>query len=352
MRGGSRRQRSIHFCSHSYNFSVNDPSQSSSASPSPLTVDFSRPGRHPGILGTPLYKTKMHNPLIELSQSVAEIVEHAAPFVVAVSTRGKGFQSGALIDTLRILTVDHGVETDGDIQVLLPSGQVAAASLLGRDPGCDLALLQLESPYGPASPLTLAGGATLGELIIGVSRDPETGPNATLGMLSALSGAWRTWKGGKLDHFLKLDLPLQPGLSGGVALRADGSILGLITSGLVRGAAVVIPASNLNSFVSTVESYGGVSRGYLGVGLQPVPHPAGMIVLSVEPDSPSSAACLMVGDVILSIGGQVARDFSSIQEFLEPPHVGQQIPLRICRAGQEIDLKVEIGQRPQVRISA
>ncbi len=294
----------------------------------------------------------MQNPLIELSQSLAEIVENAAPYVVAVSARGKGVQSGVLIDATRILTVDHGVEIEGEIQILLPSGEIAAASLLGRDPGSDLALLQLEVPFGPAGPLTLADGATLGELVIGVSRSAETGPNATLGMLSALSGPWRTWKGGKLDHFLRLDIGLHSGLSGSVALRADGTILGLITAGLVRGAAIVIPASNLNHFVTTVESYGGVSRGYLGVGLQPVPHPAGMIVLSVEADSPSSAAHLMVGDVILSIGGQPARDFANIQEFLEPPHVGQQIPLRIHRAGQELELKVEIGQRPHVRISA
>ncbi len=294
----------------------------------------------------------MHNPLIELSQSLAEIVEHAAPYVVAVSARGKGVQSGVLIDATRILTVDHGVDIDGEIQILLPSGEIAAASLLGRDPGSDLALLQLEAPFGPAGPLTLADGATLGELVIGVSRSAETGPNATLGMVSALSGPWRTWKGGKLDHFLRLDIGLHPGLSGSVALRADGAILGLITGALVRGAAIVIPASNLNHFVSTVESYGGVSRGYLGVGLQPVPNPAGMIVLSVEADSPSSAAQLMVGDVILAMGGQPARDFANIQEFLEPPHVGKQIPLRIYRAGQELELSVEIGQRPQVRISA
>lgn len=77
-----------------------------------------------------------------------------------------------------------------------------------------------------------------------------------------------------------------------------------------------------------------------------------MIVLSVEENSPSSAALLMMGGVILTMGGQPVRDFANIQEFLEPPHVGKQIPLRIYRAGQEIDLKVEIGQWPQVRISA
>ena len=293
--------------------------------------------------------SNMQNPLIELSHSLATTVAAASASVVAVSARKNGYQSGILIDSNRILTVDHGVEIDEEIQILLPSGQVAAASLLGRDSGSDLALLQLTTPYEDAPVLALAGGASLGELVIVISRSPETGANASLGMLSALSGAWRTWKGGKLDHFLRLDLPLYPGISGSVALRADGTVLGLITSGLTRGAVMVIPASNLHHFVETIEAHGELGAGYLGVGLQPVPQPAGMIVLSIEPNSPSAAANLMVGDVILFIGGEAAADFSIIQEFLEAPHVGQQVPLRVCRAGNELDLQIEIGRRPTSR---
>ena len=291
----------------------------------------------------------MQNPLIELSQSIASTVAVASLSVVSVSARKNGFQSGILVDSNRILTVDASVEPDEDLQVLLPNGQVAAASLLGRDPGWDLALLQLRTPYADAPVLALADGATLGELIIGVSRSPETGPNASLGLLSAISGSWRTWKGGKLDHFIKLDLPMQAGLAGGVALRADGAVLGLVSLGLARGAAVAIPSSNLHRFVETIAAHGELGRGYLGVGLQPVPQPAGMIVLSVETGSPSAAAQLMVGDVILSIGGQRAEDFGAIQEFLEPPHIGQRLPLRVVRAGQEIELHIEIGRRPTAR---
>jgi S1-C subfamily serine protease len=291
----------------------------------------------------------MQNPLIDLSQSIAGMVAIASQSVVAVSARKNGFQSGILIDGNRILTVDAGVEESEDLEVLLPTGQVAAASLLGRDPGWDLALLELKSPYHGVPPLALAEGATLGELIIGVSRSPETGPNASLGILSALSGSWRTWTGGKLDHFIKLDLPPYAGLAGGVALRADGAVLGMLSMGLARGATVVIPSSNLHRFVETISAHGELGRGYLGVGLQPVPQPAGMIVLSVESDSPSSAAQLMVGDVILSIGGQRAEDFGAIQEFLEPPHIGERVPLRVVRAGKEMEMWIEIGRRPVSR---
>lgn len=291
----------------------------------------------------------MQNPLIELSQSLAATVAGAAQSVVAVSARKNGFHSGILIDATRILTVDPGVELDGDLQVLLPTGQVAAGSLLGRDPGWDLAMLELREPFEDAVPLTLAGGATLGELIVGVSRSPETGLNASLGMLGALSGAWRTWKGGKLDHLIKLDIQPHAALAGGLALRADGTVLGMMSLGLARGAAVVVPSSNLHRFVETIDAHGELGRGYLGVGLQPVPQPAGMIVLSVESGSPSEMAHLMVGDVIVAIGGQRADDFGAIQEFLEPPHIGEQVPLQIIRAGQRLDLEIEIGRRPSAR---
>lgn len=291
----------------------------------------------------------MQNPLIELSQSLVATVAGIEQSIVAVSARKSGFQSGILIDSSRILTVDPGVELDGDLQVLLPSGEVAAVSLLGRDPGWDLALLELREPFEGAIPLTLAGGATLGELIVGVSRSPETGLNASLGMLGALSGAWRTWKGGKLDHFIKLDISAQAALAGGLALRADGTVLGMISLGLARGASVVVPSSNLHRFVETIAAHGELGHGFLGVGLQPVPQPAGMIVLSVESGSPSESAHLMVGDVIVAIGGQRAEDFSAIQEFLEPPHIGEHIPLQIIRAGQRLDLEIEIGRRPSAR---
>lgn len=291
----------------------------------------------------------MQNLWMELSQTIATAVAQASQSVVAVSAPRNGWRSGILISPSRVLTMDSGIEEEEDIQVLLPSGQVVAATLLGRDPGWDLSLLELDAPYGPTPALGLADGATLGELITVVSRMPDTGPNASLGIIGTLTGGWRTWTGGKLDHLIRLDLAPHAGLSGGVALRADGTVLGLVSVGLARGAAVVIPSSNLHRFVETITAHGELGRGYLGVGLQPVPQPAGMIVLSVDAGSPSADAQLMVGDVILTIGGQRANDFGAIQEFLEPPHIGQRVPLRVMRAGQELELTIEIGRRPSVR---
>lgn len=291
----------------------------------------------------------MHNPLIHLSDTIAQLAGNGAQVVVTIQAARKANVTGFLIDQKRILTTEIGVELDGELPVLLPDGSVSTASLLGRDPAVGIALLALDQEWPEAVGMPLAQGATLGELVVVVGRDAETGLNAGLGIVGGLSGAWRSWKGGKIDGFIRID-GLVGGLNhGGLVLRADGTILGLATGGLVRGATVVIPSSNLHHFVEAVEAHGELGRGYLGVGLQPIPQPAGMIVLSVEHGSPCEAANLLVGDVIVAIGGERVHDFATIQEFLEPPHIGAKVPVRVVRAGQEIELWVEIGRRPGTR---
>jgi serine protease Do len=291
----------------------------------------------------------MHNPLIHLSETIAQLAGNGAQVVVTIQASRKASVTGFLIDQKRILTTEIGVELDGELPTLLPDGSVATASLLGRDTAVGIALLELDNEWQGGVGMPLAQGATLGELVVVVGRDPETGLNAGLGIVGGLSGAWRSWKGGKIDGFIRID-GLVGGLNhGGLVLRADGTILGLATGGLVRGATVVIPSSNLHQFVQVVEAHGELGRGYLGVGLQPIPQPAGMIVLSVEHGSPCEAANLLVGDVIVAMGGERVQDFATIQEFLEPPHIGERVPVRVVRAGQEVELWVEIGRRPGAR---
>jgi S1-C subfamily serine protease len=294
----------------------------------------------------------MHNPLLELSQQLSINVAAAAQSIVSVLAHRKSHASGLLIDSTHILTTDHTIEMEDEIRVVLPNHQVVAASLLGRDPGSDLALLQLAQALPsdiPPPSLVFAGDPHPGELVLAVSRSPETGPNASMGILSSVSGPFRTWRGGKLDLLITLDLALYPGSSGGVVLRADGSILGLATAGLSRSAALTIPATNLESFAQILLAQGHIPRGYLGVGLQPIAQPNGMIILSIEPDSPSAQANLFVGDVILTINGHPATDFTCVQEVLEPQNIGVEVPMRILRAGQEVDITIRIAARPDLR---
>ena len=110
-----------------------------------------------------------------------------------------------------------------------------------------------------------------------------------------MSGPWRTWRGGRLDAYIRLDLTLYPGSSGGLVINVDGEALGIATSALSRIAGLAIPSATIDRVVDEILSRGHVARGYLGVGLQPVELPdnqKGLIVLSVEPDGPAPASPL------------------------------------------------------------
>ena len=123
-----------------------------------------------------------------------------------------------------------------------------------------------------------------------------------MGVISAVSGSWRTWRGGMLDQYIRLDVTLYPGSSGGVVINTQGEALGIATSGLSRLAGLAVPASTVNRVVDELLAKGHISRGYLGLGLQPIalpgdlskklklPNSAGVIVLSVEPNGPADSA--------------------------------------------------------------
>src|SRR5205823_1208534 len=114
-----------------------------------------------------------------------------------------------------------------------------------------------------------------------------------LGVISSLAGPWNTWRGGRLDEFIRLDAGVYLGASGGAVVDVQGRLIGIATMGLSRTAPLVIPVSTIGRVATALLEKGHVSRGYLGVGLQPVRLPpqlvsqessAGLIVLSVEPD--------------------------------------------------------------------
>ena len=130
--------------------------------------------------------------------------------------------------------------------------------------------------------------------------------NATLGIISACSGEWRTWRGGRLDHYIRLDLTLYPGSDGGAVVNTAGETIGIATSALSRIAGLAIPAVTIDRVVDEILTRGHVARGYLGVGLQPVElpdHQKGLIVLSLEPEGPAAKAGVLIGDILVTLGG-------------------------------------------------
>ncbi len=256
-----------------------------------------------------------------------------------------------------ILTADHVVERDEEIGVLLPDNSQVAATVAGRDPGSDLALLRLEK--AAAVPASLAPGeARVGQLALALGRPSSEGIEASLGVISAQGGPLRSGRGGLLEKYLRTDTIPFPGFSGGPLVDAGGLVLGLNTSGLAHGAALTIPAGLAWSVAETLAKHGHVRRGFLGVRSQPVALPpaqrqalgreqeSGLLLVSVEPGSPAEQGGLMVGDILVAVAGQPVADPDALLVSLSGAVVGQPTPVEVLRGGQPQTLTVTVGERP------
>ena len=300
----------------------------------------------------------MQSTLASLSSELAKLVEEFQPYVVAVHARGHFPSSGVHWRPGIIVTADHTVRRDEDIQVTLPDGKRADAVLAGRDPGTDLAALKVEGLGSPA-PQTAAGDqAKAGELALVLGRSPDSGPNASLGVISAVSGPWRTWRGGRLDNYIRLDATMFPNSSGGAVVDVRGRLLGVATSALSRIAGLAIPASSVNRVLDALVTKGHVPRGYLGIGAQPVGIPdalcasltltakSGIMVVKVEADGPADRAGVLLGDILVSLGDTTLEEFEDLQSVSDSGIIGKQVKARLIRAGAIVELNITVGERP------
>jgi S1-C subfamily serine protease len=290
----------------------------------------------------------MPNELAALSNELAAVVEQAGQSVVAVHARPRFSSSGVIWRPNLVVTAEHTIRREEEITVTLPDGSNVPATLAGSDPGTDLAVLKIDSA---ASKLKQAKAEPApGNLALSLGRSQDSGVNATMGIISAVSGSWRTWRGGRLDRYIRLDLTLYPGSSGGLVVNSSGEALGIATSVLSRIAGLAIPSSTVDRVVDEIVSRGRVARGYLGVGMQPVElpdHHKGLIVLSLEPGGPADKAGVLIGDILTSLGGAPVADTDDIQAALETHAVGQAIAAGVSRGGNSQTISITIGERPR-----
>jgi len=293
--------------------------------------------------------------LSDLSSALAGAVVTAGPGVVRVSARRRLPATGVAwsADGL-VVTSHHVVERDEDITVGLDGGATVGASLVGRDPTTDLAVLRLDGAALSPLPWAEPDALGVGHLVLALGR-PGDSVLATLGIIGALGGAWRTPGGGEVDRYVQTDVTMYPGFSGGPLVDASGRILGLNTSALLRGTSLAVPAPTVRRVVEAILTHGRVRRGYLGVGAQPVRlapslartagQETGLLVLSVEPDSPAERGGLYVGDTIVTLDGEPVGDLDALLARLGGDRVGRSVPVRVARGGDVHAVEVTIGER-------
>ncbi len=293
--------------------------------------------------------------LVTLSDSLASAVEAAGPFVVRIAA-GRRPASGIIWSADGVvLATDHSVRRDEDIMVTLSDGREVPAMVAGRDAGTDLAVLRVQATGLPVPTWHDHEGLKVGQLVLALARPGRT-VRARLGILSAVGPEWQTAGGTRIDRYIESDIKPAIGISGGPLLDAAGRVIGVNTAGLARGSVLTIPTATLRRVTDSLLTHGRIRRGYLGVASQTVRLPdalaqaanqkAGLLVLSVEPDSPAGRAGVMLGDLILSVAGQPVQRTDQLLGVLTEDRVGAQVPIRLARGGQIHDVPVVIGDRP------
>lgn len=295
--------------------------------------------------------------LLALSQNLADAVEKAGRAVVAVNARHRIASSGVHWRSGVIVTADHTVRRDEEITVTLPDNRKVAAKLVGRDSTTDLAVLKLQDVDLPIAEIGDAESLKVGHMVLAVARPGESGLSASWGVVSAKGGVARNWCGGQIDSFLRLDLSLYPGFSGGALVDASGTVVGINTSG-PRNMVLAIPVDVVNRVIETLLEKGRIARGYLGLGMQPVVLPdtlkralnlssaGGVIVVNVEPNGPADRAGVLIGDVLLEFDDTPVSDTAEVQAVLSPESVGKTFRVQMIRGGARVEVAIAVSERP------
>lgn len=290
--------------------------------------------------------------IAELSETLSNIVENTGRSVVRVEGGHRRATSGIAWSPKQIVTTAHAIQRDE--VVVGVDGHEFTARVKGRDETTDLALLEVDEAL-PAATFDDGAGLKVGQLALRLARPGET-VRATSGILSAVGKKpWRTPRGGEVDFYLETDAEHQSGFSGGPLVDLQGRVLGLSTTGVLRGTSLIIPTQTIRRVVSQFEQHGRVRRSYLGLQLQPVQLPdpmrqttgeeIGLLVTSVEKGGPADQAGIRYGDTVLHLGDDTVKTLQDLYSYLRADHADQQVPLTYFRNGQVTVSQVTLGGR-------
>jgi S1-C subfamily serine protease len=292
-----------------------------------------------------------------LSNQLAETAAAVGKSVVAVQG-GRHPSGGILWSRDSVVTANHALKRNDEVSVICGPGKDAPARVVGRDPSTDLAVLHLDQPAeGPPARWGDAAKVRVGDLVLALARTWRGNIVASSGILSGLMGAWRTWRGGQLEQFIRPDLTLYPGFSGGPLVNAHGEILGMNTAGLHRSG-ITIPAATVARIVTELLEKGRIERPYLGLAMQAVPLPEslrtklnlkisdGLLVAHVEPGAPADKAGVLLGDVLIEVAGKTVTDTDAVQEVLRSGKPGDVITVKAVRGGVLVASTLALAARP------
>ena len=293
----------------------------------------------------------MANELQAYSDQMAAAVDKAGRSTVSIDARNHVPGSGIVWSAEgEILTADHIVQRDDNINITLADGSTHSATIVGRDPGSDLALLKIN--VNGLTPAEWTDGAKVGNLAFAVGRPGDL--QASLGIVSAVGGPVRGRRR-QIEAYIQTDVIMYPGFSGGPLVDASGRVMGINSSALGRDASIALPLSAVKPVIEALKTQGHVKRGFLGVHTQPVrlapdlteslKQETGLMIIGTESDGPAAKAGLMQGDVLVGLGDRAVHDIDDLQAALGPGTVGKSLKAKLIRGGEVKELSVTVGER-------
>jgi serine protease Do len=290
------------------------------------------------------------------STALTRLVENAGAFAVAVKSAAYRVSSGVIFRDDLIAVANHTLRREGSVPVHLPDGSEVSATILGRDAPVDVAILKVSGAKRPSAP----GNdpiAAAGALVAVVGRTLDCGLSASVGILGAVGGPRRTWRGERMERFLRLDVNSYPSQAGAVVVLANGAFLGMATAAMLRHSTVAIPQETLARIANELLTQGKIRQGYLGVGLQLVAVPeklraetgrvakSGLMVLSIEPGTSAEEGGLELGDILIASGETLLEDPETLQGILRGDAVGKPMKFTVVRAGRAVEIELRIAAR-------
>ncbi len=295
-----------------------------------------------------------------------------------VTREGQSLGSGFIISSDGyIVTNNHVISAGGGerggrvnavvtgITVTLPDRTEYKATLVGRDPASDLAVLKIEAKGLPFVRFGDSQNTRVGDWVVAIGNPFGLGGTVTAGIVSAVH---RNIGAGQYDRYIQTDASINSGNSGGPMFDLNGNVIGINTaifspSGGNVGIGFAIPAEQAAPIVQTLRSGAKVKRGYLGVGIQPLdegtadalglPKNSGELISRVEPNEPAAKAGIRQGDVVVKVNGKAVSPDQTLSFLVGGLPVGARVPIEIIRDGKRQQVTAVLGERPsEERIAA
>lgn len=294
-----------------------------------------------------------HAALADLSLACRDAVATLDASVVQIQGRPRHPATALVVGPERLVTTSHSVDWD-EIAVRHPGGGLTA-TVAGRDVASDLVLLKVPGLAAPAVRWAERTPDT-GELAVIVGRSWGGHLKARLTMLTRVDGPIRVGRGRTLERVLNLDTTPYTGFSGSAVLLPDGTVGGISTTGLLRGAGLALTADAIRPALDALERHGGIRRGFIGITSQPVAIPEGqqatgqgdhgLLVVGVAPGTPAAEAGVLVGDILVAFAGAAVSDPEGLLAQLTGDRVGTLATLTVVRGRAAVDLPLTVAERP------